>query len=60
MSLVLNIENYTNCSVSVSKNGKLIDCIEKNSSNFSHFQKLHIFISEITEKNKISLEILML
>ena len=56
MSLILNIETTsTNCSVSVSKNGKLIDCIEKNSSNFSHSQKLHIFISEITEKNKISL-----
>ena len=56
MPLILNIEtSSTNCSVSVSKNGKLIDCIEKNSSNFSHSQKLHIFISEITEKNKISL-----
>jgi tRNA threonylcarbamoyladenosine biosynthesis protein TsaB len=56
MSLILNIEtSSTNCSVSISKNGKLIDCIEKNSSNFSHSQKLHIFISEITEKNKISL-----
>ena len=56
MPLILNIEtSSTNCSVSISKNGKLIDYIEKNSSNFSHSQKLHIFIFEITEKNKISL-----
>ena len=56
MPLILNIEtSSTNCSVSISKNGKLIDYIEKNSSNFSHSQKLHIFISKITEKNKISL-----
>ncbi len=55
MSIILNIEtSSTNCSVSLSNNNKLIDCLEKDSPNYSHSQKLHSFISELIEKNNIS------
>ena len=55
MPIILNIEtSSTNCSVSLSNNNKLIDCLEKDSPNYSHSQKLHSFISELIEKNNIS------
>ena len=55
MPIILNIEtSSTNCSVSLSNNKKLIDCLEKDSPNYSHSQKLHSFISELMEKNNIS------
>ena len=55
MPIILNIEtSSTNCSVSLSNNNKLIDCLEKDSLNYSHSQKLHSFISELMEKNNIS------
>lgn len=54
MPIILNIEtSSTNCSVSLSNNNKLIDCLEKDSPNYSHSQKLHSFISELMEKNNI-------
>ena len=54
MSLILNIEtSSTNCSVSLSKKGKVVDCLEKDSTNYSHSQKLHSFINEIMKKNKV-------
>ena len=57
MPIILNIEtSSTNCSVSLSNNNKLIDCLEKDSPNYSHSQKLHSFISELMEKNNISLK----
>ena len=55
MPIILNIEtSSTNCSVSLSNNNKLIDCLEKDSPNYSHSQKLHSLISELMEKNNIS------
>jgi len=55
MPIILNIEtSSTNCSVSLSNNEKLVDCLEKDSSSYSHSQKLHSFISELMEKNNIS------
>ena len=55
MPIILNIETSSmNCSVSLSNNNKLIDCLEKDSPNYSHSQKLHSFISELMEKNNIS------
>ena len=54
MPIILNIEtSSTNCSVSLSNYNKLIDCLEKDSPNYSHSQKLHSFISELMEKNNI-------
>ena len=55
MPIILNIEtSSTNCSVSLSNNENLVDCLEKDSPNYSHSQKLHSFISELMEKNNIS------
>ena len=42
---LLNIETATtNCSVSISKNGKLISCKETNSNKYSHQENLHKLI----------------
>ena len=57
MSLILNIEtSSTNCSVALSKNGELIDFIEKDSPNFSHSEKLHQFIKDLIERNYTSID----
>ena len=54
MSYILNIEtSSTNCSVSLSNEGKLIDLIEKDALNYSHSENLHVFISDLMNKNKI-------
>ncbi len=51
---ILNIETATkNCSVSVSKNGKLIALKEICEVNFSHAEKLHYFIQNTLDQAKI-------
>ena len=48
MSLILNLETATkNCSVALAKDGKTIACKEIAAQNFSHAEKLHVFIEEI-------------
>ena len=57
MSLILNIETATkNCSVSLGKQGQLIDVIEYVGEGYSHAEKLHVFMQEILAKNKLSTE----
>ena len=57
MSYILNIEtSTTNCSVSLSLDGKLVDIIEEDSSNYSHSENLHVFISKLMSSNKITFE----
>ena len=52
MSHILNIEtSTTNCSVSLSFENDLVDCIEQDSSNYSHSENLHVFIKELLNKN---------
>ena len=52
MSHILNIEtSTTNCSVSLSFENDLIDCIEQDSLNYSHSENLHVFIKELLNKN---------
>jgi len=52
MSYLLNIEtSTTNCSVSLSFENDLIDCIEQDSLNYSHSENLHVFIKELLNKN---------
>tara|TARA_B100000989_G_scaffold81758_1_gene58439 strand:+ start:189 stop:851 length:663 start_codon:yes stop_codon:yes gene_type:complete len=52
MSYLLNIEtSTTNCSVSLSFENDLIDCIEQDSLNYSHSENLHVFINELLNKN---------
>jgi tRNA threonylcarbamoyladenosine biosynthesis protein TsaB len=54
MSFILNLETATkNCSVALAKNGKTIACKEIATQNFSHAEKLHVFIEEILSENNI-------
>lgn len=54
MSFILNLETATkNCSVALAKDGKTITCKEIAAQNFSHAEKLHVFIEEILCKNNI-------
>ena len=54
MTYILNIETATkNCSVSLGKDGQLLDLIEYAGEGYSHAEKLHVFIKEILEKNKL-------
>ena len=57
MVFILSVETATkNCSVSLSKNGKTVSCKEIAEQNFSHAEKLHIFIEEILKENNITLQ----
>lgn len=55
--LILNIETATkNCSVSLAKDGNTIDCIENNTGNYSHAEKLHLYIDDILSKNNFTVQ----
>lgn len=52
---ILNIETSTkNCSVSLAKDGKTVILKEIAEQNFSHSEKLHLFIDEVIKKAGIS------
>jgi len=52
---ILNIETSTkNCSVSVTKNGKLLTLKEINNGNYSHAEKLHPLIEAVLIENNIA------
>ena len=54
MATILCIETATtSCSVAISKNGKLIDLLEDTSKQYSHAEKLHVFINDILKKNNL-------
>lgn len=54
MVYILNIETATkNCSVSVSKDGKMVALQELNDGKYSHAEKLHEFIKNVMEKANI-------
>ncbi|MBU3820940.1 tRNA (adenosine(37)-N6)-threonylcarbamoyltransferase complex dimerization subunit type 1 TsaB [Flavobacteriaceae bacterium XHP0103] len=56
MALILNIETATtNCSVSVSKNGKTLFLKEDNNKNYSHAESLHVFIDTAIKESGVSL-----
>ncbi|TYP99647.1 tRNA threonylcarbamoyladenosine biosynthesis protein TsaB [Tenacibaculum adriaticum] len=56
MALILNIETATkNCSVSLAENGKVLVLKELNEGNYSHAEKLHLFIQDILEEEKINI-----
>ncbi|WP_130733531.1 tRNA (adenosine(37)-N6)-threonylcarbamoyltransferase complex dimerization subunit type 1 TsaB [Flavobacterium sp. J27] len=53
MALILNIETATkNCSVALAQDGKTIVCKEIATENFSHAEKLHVFIEAVLEEAK--------
>jgi len=57
LSFILNIETATkNCSVSIAKNGETILCKEIAEEGYSHAEKLHVFIEEVIEESKISVQ----
>lgn len=59
MALILNIETATtNCSVSVSKNGKTLFLKEDNNSNYSHAESLHVFIDTVLKESNTTLDAL--
>ncbi len=56
MPLFINIETSTElCSVSLSRDNTLIDCMETNDGYF-HAERLHLFIQNILQKNQIDIK----
>ncbi|WP_396153628.1 tRNA (adenosine(37)-N6)-threonylcarbamoyltransferase complex dimerization subunit type 1 TsaB [Flavobacterium sp.] len=57
MALILNIETATkNCSVALSKDGKTLAIRELSEQNFSHAEKLHVFIEELFAESHLKLQ----
>jgi len=55
MAYILNIETATkNCSVSLAKDGETVICVELATENFSHAEKLHVFIADVLAQAKIN------
>ncbi|MFD1616523.1 tRNA (adenosine(37)-N6)-threonylcarbamoyltransferase complex dimerization subunit type 1 TsaB [Gelatiniphilus marinus] len=54
-TLILNIETATtNCSVSLSRNGETIVLKEDYNNNYSHAEKLHLFIDKVLKEANIN------
>lgn len=57
MALILCLETATtNCSVGIAKDGQLLSIKEDNSKNYSHAEKLHVFINDILSEAGIKAE----
>ncbi len=57
VAFILNIETSTkNCSVSLSENGKVIALKEINDGNYSHAEKLHVFIDSVLNKAGVNMQ----
>ncbi|TDS19219.1 tRNA threonylcarbamoyladenosine biosynthesis protein TsaB [Maribacter caenipelagi] len=57
MGVLLNLEtSSTNCSVCVAKDGEILAMRELNSANYSHAEKLHIFIEEVLQEASLKME----
>lgn len=55
MSLILNLETATtNCSVSLSKDGKTIVLKEDNDKSYSHAERLHVYINDVLKEANIT------
>lgn len=55
MAIILNLETATtNCSVSISKDDKVVVLQENNAANYSHSEQLHVFIKEALEEASLS------
>lgn len=56
MSNILCIETATtNCSVAIAQHGKLLAFKELNNKQYSHAEKLHLFIAEVVEEAQLKL-----
>ena len=57
MAYILNIEtSTTNCSVALSKNGIVIGLKEDNSMEYSHAERLHVYIDEVLKTAKVTID----
>ena len=57
MARILTIDTTTkNCSLALSENGLVIESIDHNEGEFSHSEKLHVFIEEICIKANVKLK----
>lgn len=57
MGLLLNLEtSSTNCSVCVAKDGVILALKELNSVNYSHAEKLHVFIEDVVLEAAIKMK----
>jgi tRNA threonylcarbamoyladenosine biosynthesis protein TsaB len=55
LAFILNIETATtNCSVSLSKAGKTLVLKEDNDKNYSHAERLHVYIDEVLKEANIT------
>lgn len=55
MAIILNIEtSTTNCSVSLSKQGETFALLEDNSKEFSHAERLHVYIERLLAENNLT------
>lgn len=51
MALILNIETAsTNCSVALAKDGQTIALKEDNDKNYSHSERLHVYIQDVLDQ----------
>lgn len=56
MAVILNLEtSTTNCSVSVSKNGKVLALKELDDAGYTHSENLHVFIRAVLKSASLSL-----
>jgi tRNA threonylcarbamoyladenosine biosynthesis protein TsaB len=55
VDIILSIEtSTTNCSVSLSKQGETFAILEDNSKEFSHAERLHVYIEKLLAENKLT------
>ena len=56
MAYILNIEtSTTNCSVSLSNKGETVILKEDYNNNYSHAERLHVYIDDVLKKANVSL-----
>lgn len=56
MAVILNLEtSTTNCSVSISKNGKVLVLKEQDDAGYTHSENLHVFIRAVLKSASLSL-----
>jgi len=57
MGVILSLEtSSTNCSVCVAKEGVILSMKELNSANYSHAEKLHLFIEEVMLQASLNMQ----
>ena len=57
MAYILNIETATtNCSVTLSENGSVVGLKEDNNLEYSHAERLHVYIDDVLKAAKVSID----